>query len=161
MSKDPAWLLEARKYMNVKEIKGPQHNPLIVGFWKAAKLSGIKNDEVPWCAGFVGAMLETVGVRSARSDAARAYLDWGVKLDAPVVGCIVVLGRDGGGHVGFVVGLDRTTGDIGVLGGNQSDAVNVRTFPAARVLGYRWPQAWDLPAAELPSVQAAKSVSEA
>ena len=96
---NPAWLTEAYKHIGVKEIKGYAHNPVIVAFWKAARLAGIKNDEVPWCAGFVGAMLETVGVRSARSDSARAYLKWGVAIDTPIPGCIVVFGRDGGGHV--------------------------------------------------------------
>lgn len=36
-----------------------------------------------------------------------------------------------------MVGLKPLT--IDVLGGNQSDAVNVKTFPRADVLGYRWP----------------------
>jgi len=163
MNKDPAWLVEARSHIGVTEVKGFAHNPVIVGFWKAARLAGIKNDEVPWCAGFVGAMLENAGVRSARSDSARAYLNWGVKLSVPVVGSIVVLGRDGGGHVGFVVGRDPRTGGIGVLGGNQSDAVNIRTFPVDRVLGYRWPEAWGGSFADysLPTVEAAKSVTEA
>lgn len=157
----PAWLAEAYKHIGVTEVKGFQHNPVIVGFWKAARLAGIKNDEVPWCAGFVGAMLETVGVHSARSDSSRAYLNWGVKLASPVPGCIVVFSRPGGGHVGFVVGRDPRTGAIGVLGGNQDDAVNIRTFSTDRVLGYRWPHAWNLNTAALPTIEAAKSVSEA
>lgn len=156
----PAWLVEAYRHLGVSEVKGFHHNPIIVGFWKAARLAGIKNDEVPWCAGFVGAMLENAGIRSARSDSARAYLNWGVKLDAPVPGCIVVLGRDGGGHVGFVVGRDMN-GLIGILGGNQSDSVNIRAFTTDRVLGYRWPEAWAIADAALPTITAAKSVTEA
>lgn len=156
----PAWLTEAYKHIGVKEIKGHAHNPVIVGFWKAARLAGIKNDEVPWCAGFVGAMLETAGVRSARSDSSRAYLKWGVPIKEPIPGCIVVFQRDGGGHVGFVVGRDHM-GNLGVLGGNQSDAVNIRTFPTDRVLGYRWPEAWAIAAIPMPTIEAAKSVTEA
>jgi hypothetical protein len=55
-----------------------------------------------------------------------------------VPGCIVVFTREGGGHVGFVVGQDQQ-GNLLVLGGNQGDAVNVKAFPLARVSGYRWP----------------------
>lgn len=158
----PAWLIEARKHIGVKEIKGPVHNPVIVNFWKLARLAGIKNDEVPWCAGFVGAMLETVGVRSARSDSSRAYLNWGVKLDQPIVGCIVVFHREGGGHVGFVSG--RTAdGRLAVVGGNQGDMVSEATFPVDRVLGYRWPEVWAMNLVDhaLPVVQAKASTSEA
>ena len=62
--------------------------------------------------------------------------------------------REGGGHVGFVVGRDAT-GNIMVLGGNQSDAVNVRAFPASRVTGYRWPTGVPAPAAGLAQLDGA------
>ena len=48
----------------------------------------------------------------------QSYLSWGEKLDRPVLGCVVVFTRDGGGHVGFVVGKS-TSGNLLVLGGNQ------------------------------------------
>lgn len=159
---EPAWLTEARKYIGVREIKGVNHHPLIVGWWKAIKRGGIKSDEVPWCAAFVGAMLEAVGIVSSRYESARSYLTWGNPLDYPAVGSIVVFSRNGGGHVGFVVGKDAL-GNILVLGGNQSDEVNIRTFPINRVVGYRWPTAVPLPAKDnLPLIAGAtKSTSEA
>jgi len=42
---------------------------------------------------------------------------------------------DAPGHVGFFAGVSG--GSILVLGGNQSDAVNVKAFPADSVLGIR------------------------
>jgi hypothetical protein len=51
---------------------------------------------------------------------------------------VVVFKRDGGGHVGFVVGKDQA-GNLMVLGGNQSDSVNIKPFKTDRVVGYRWP----------------------
>ena len=39
------------------------------------------------------------------------------------------------GHVGLFAG--REGNSVLVLGGNQSDAVNVKRFPASRVLGIR------------------------
>jgi uncharacterized protein (TIGR02594 family) len=132
------WIDEAKKYIGEQEIKGPKHNPLIVQWWKDIKRGGIKDDETPWCAAFVGAMLEHVGIQSTRFESAKSYLTWGEKLDKPIPGCIVVFTRDGGGHVGFVMGQTRG-GSLVVLGGNQSDAVNYKAFSRQRVSGYRWP----------------------
>lgn len=136
---EPKWLTLARTYIGVQEIKGSQHNPFILELWKSAKLGGIKNDETPWCAGFVGGVLEQSGIRSARADNARSYLAWGGKLEMPTVGCIVVFERGpDSGHVGFVVGRDSNR-NLMVLGGNQGDMVKISSFNVYRVLGYRWP----------------------
>lgn len=153
------WLEEARKYIGQMEIKGPRHNPLILQFWKDIKRGGIKDDETPWCAAYAGAMLERVGIRSTRFESAKSYLSWGVQLHEPAYGCIVVFSRDGGGHVGFVVG-QADNGDLMVLGGNQSDAINIRAFSRSRVTGYRWPVNEPLDSRPLPVMNAASSVKE-
>lgn len=150
-----AWLDQAQAFIGLREIKGPQHATDILKFWKDIKRGGIKDDETPWCAAFVGAMLERAGVQSTRYESARSYETWGVKLAKPVRGCVVVFTRDGGGHVGFVVGQDKA-GNLLVLGGNQSDAVNVRAFPRGRVTAYRWPAGVPIPAANLPVLAAAE-----
>ena len=152
---EPVWLTEARKLMGVREIKGQKHHPEIVQMWKDIKRGGIKDDETPWCAAFVGAMLERVGVKSTRFESAKSYLDWGQLLALPVVGCIVIFTREGGGHVGFVVGRD-TKGNLLVLGGNQGDEVNIRSFPVSRVTGYRWPIDRPIPKESLPTLSAAQ-----
>ncbi|MBP8813412.1 MAG: TIGR02594 family protein [Laribacter sp.] len=154
------WIDEGKKLVGLKEVKGAKHAPEILQMWRDIKRSGIKDDETPWCAAFVGAMLERAGIKSSRFESARSYLDWGVPLAAPAVGCVVVFARSGGGHVGFVVGQDNT-GNLLVLGGNQADAVSVAAFPLSRVLGYRWPAGEPLPALELPVFAAAMSRSEA
>lgn len=159
---DPAWLAQAWRHLGTREIRGPQHEPKILGWWKAIKRGGIKDDETPWCAAFVGGCLEAVGLMSSQFESAKSYLDWGMKMDQPEVGCVVVFQRDGGGHVGFVVGRDPM-GRLMVLGGNQSDEVNVRAFSHDRVIGYRWPKPVPLPAARpLPLIAAGElSRSEA
>lgn len=134
----PAWLVEAYRHIGTREIPGPQHEPKILQWWKAIKRGGIKDDETPWCAAFVGGCLEATGITSTRFESARSYEAWGHPLAEPAVGCIVVFSRLGGGHVGFVVGQDAT-GNLLVLGGNQSNAVNVKAFPRSRVTAYRWP----------------------
>lgn len=138
MSNEPKWLNLARQFIGLREVKGGKHAPEIVQFWKDIKRGGIKDDETPWCAAFVGAMLERSGIHSSRFESAKSYLQWGEALNEPCLGCVVVFSRDGGGHVGFCVGKD-TAGNLLVLGGNQGDEVNVRAFPVARVTGYRWP----------------------
>ncbi|WP_323975898.1 TIGR02594 family protein [Aeromonas hydrophila] len=143
------WIEEARTFLGLKEIKGPKHAQAILDMWKAIKRGGIKDDETPWCAAFVGACLERVGIPSTRFESAKSYLGWGEKLDRPVPGCVVVFTRDGGGHVGFVVGKSPS-GNLLVLGGNQGDEVNIREFPLTRVTGYRWPLNEPMPAGELP-----------
>ncbi|MEV3812371.1 TIGR02594 family protein [Aeromonas allosaccharophila] len=155
------WVEEARRHIGLTEIKGSKHNPEIVAMWKAIKRGGIRDDETPWCAAFVGACLERVGIPSTQFEGARSYASWGEKLDKPVTGCVVVFSRDGGGHVGFVVGQDAA-GNLLVLGGNQGDAVNVKAFPRSRVTAYRWPAGESLPVGELPVMAAAEfSKSEA
>lgn len=149
------WVDEARKFIGLNEIKGAKHAPEIVQFWKDIKRGGIKDDETPWCAAFVGSMLERCGIKSSRFEGAKSYLEWGQKLDSPVEGCVVVFSREGGGHVGFVVGQDKA-GNLLVLGGNQQDAVNIKSFPLSRKPVYRWPEGQPVPAnRELPVMKAA------
>lgn len=159
-SADPAWLVEARKYIGTREIPGIRHEPLILQWWRKIRRGGIKDDETPWCAAFVGACLEDVGIVSSRFESARSYLTWGRQIDKPVHGCIVVFSRDGGGHVGFLVGVDAKGGLL-ILGGNQGNAVNVRSFPRSRVSGYRWPLAVPVPAAGLAVGSAPTTTGEA
>lgn len=141
----PKWVDEAKKFMGLKEIHGDVDAPEIVKMWKDIKMSGIKDDETPWCAAFVGACLERSGIKSTRSGGSQSYLNWGEVLVTPIYGCVVVFKRDGGGHVGFVVGKDQN-GNLMVLGGNQSDAVNIKPFKTDRVVGFRWPAGVEKPA---------------
>lgn len=143
------WMEEARTFLGLKEIKGTQHAQAILDMWKAIKRGGIKDDETPWCAAFVGACLERAGIQSTRFESAKSYLSWGEKLEQPVIGCVVVFSRDGGGHVGFVAG-QSTSGNLLVLGGNQTNEVNIREFQLTRVTGYRWPSSEPMPTGKLP-----------
>lgn len=99
----------------------------------------------PWCGGAVAAWMQAAGCSiPTHWYRARAWADWGVPLDRPAHGCVVVFARTGGGHVGLVVGEDNA-GRLAVLGGNQGDAVNIRSFDRSRVLAYRWPPGRELP----------------
>ena len=137
---EPVWLTVARKYIGTREIPGDKNNPVIVRWWRMIK-SALSRDADPWCAAYVGGVLEEAGIRSTRKANARSYLTHGTPLNAPALGCVVVFARGSNGwsgHVGFVVGVNRA-GHLMVLGGNQNDMVRISAFNRDRVLGYRWP----------------------
>ena len=105
----------------------------------------------PWCAIFVNACLEAVGVRGTRSAMARSFEhDTNfVRLPGPALGAITTMWRGspsaGTGHVFFYLGEN----DHGVLalGGNQNDRVCRQYEPRDRIVGYWWPKSVALPKA--------------
>lgn len=133
-----AWIAEARRHIGVKEIKGKEHNLTIVEWLKALKASWF-DDETFWCGTFAAISLQRASRFVPKQKfRALAYLDAGLRLSKPAYGCIVVFTRNGGGHVGFVVGKDKN-GNLMVLGGNQNDMVCISPFKFDRVAGYVWP----------------------
>ncbi|QPB11396.1 hypothetical protein [Providencia phage Kokobel2] len=158
MIETPPWLEHAHKFIGLREIKGPQHAPEILQMWKDIKRGGIKDDETPWCAAFVGAMLERSGITSTRFEGALSYLKWGADVGQPRYGAVAVGKRTGGGHVGFVVGI-TANGDPILLGGNQNDSVSIAAYPKANVVGYRYPKGWpvDMRPLAVGTAQVAKS----
>jgi uncharacterized protein (TIGR02594 family) len=135
----PSWMAEAWRELGQSEIPGAAHNPRIVAMFDELGHPG-NGDETAWCAAFVGACLERAGFESTRSLLARSYLDWGMPVDSPMPGAIVVLKRGSDptlGHVGFLVGT--TASHVFILGGNQSNAVTVAAFDRGLVLGFRQP----------------------
>lgn len=137
----PYWLVIAERYIGTEEFKGAKHNPIIVGFWKMIKRGGIKDDETPWCAAFVGGCLEQAGIVSSRFEGASSYLRWGIPLSVqrPRLGCVTVIKRPGGNHVFFTVGVSADGTKLIGLGGNQSDKVRYAVFNMADVRGHSWP----------------------
>jgi uncharacterized protein (TIGR02594 family) len=133
----PPWLAEARRHMGMKEIPGAAHNATILGWVK--KLGGwFTDDETPWCGTFVAHCVLTAGISDLPKHWYRARDWWGWGQNAlPRVGAIAVFGRQGGGHVGFVVG--ESAHYLYVLGGNQSNMVNIAPIAKDRLLALRWP----------------------
>jgi uncharacterized protein (TIGR02594 family) len=130
----------AQGYIGTTEGPGPEDNPAIMEMYASVGHDWVEHDSVAWCAAFVGHCLEKAGLRSTRRLNARSYLDWGIPVDLAdaQTGDIVVFSRGSKawqGHVGFFV---KTTGAmIEVLGGNQSDAVNIQRYAKSRLLGVR------------------------
>lgn len=138
---DPPWMAIAGAEVGVKEYPGNGENPRIVEYLRSTNLSAPDSarDETPWCSAFANWCVEKSGYEGTDSAWARSWLNWGAEIAKPRHGCIAVLQRDiNKGHVGFFLGATST--GIKLLGGNQSNEVNVATFKKADVLGYRLPQ---------------------
>jgi uncharacterized protein (TIGR02594 family) len=145
---ETSWLAFARLYIGLREIPGKLTNTTIAGWLQKLKAPW-RDDSTPWCGVYVAACFDSVGIKPVKGWAgARNWLNFGVDLSGPRVGCVVVFWRGSpkgwSGHVGFVVGKDAK-GNLMVLGGNQGNAVSIKPFSRDRVLGYRWPAVEPLP----------------
>jgi len=141
---EPAWLKAARMHIGVHEIPGPTHNNKLISLLNtASRWNGViwRDDEMPWCGGFVAACLVATGIEPVKIAArASSWAAWGVNLrtDRLAPGAILVFQREGGGHVGFYVGEDARY--YHVLGGNQKNAVTITRIAKNRLLASRWPR---------------------
>ena len=130
----------ARGYIGTTEGPGPLDNPVIMEMYASVGQAHVEHDDVAWCAAFVGHCLEKAGIRSTRKLNARSYLDWGVPVEMSDArqGDIGVIPRGTSGWQGHVFFIDRMEGAwVWGLGGNQDDAVNVKRYPVAKLLGVR------------------------
>ena len=129
----------AQKQVGIWEWAGSENNPLVLAMFAEAGHSDIKQDAVPWCAAFVGSVLLRAGTKGTGSLLARSYLDWGQKipLSEAKEGDVVILSGKASwqGHVGFFKGQGAQK--LNLLGGNQNDQVNVKAYPASKLLGAR------------------------
>lgn len=117
-------------------------NPKILGYYADAGHKEVRDDAVPWCAAFVGAMIARASGKPSGLLSARSYLQWGqfVSKDDAMAGDVVVFTRGNSktlGHVAFFVSWNGDKSLVTVLGGNQSDAVNLRQFASSAILGIR------------------------
>jgi len=141
MKYNGAILEVAGQHKGLKEWAGAKHNPQIVAFFNAVGQGWVKDDETPWCAAFVGAVLAEIGLQGTGKLNARSYKGWGqhVSMQDAQAGDIVVLwrGTRNGwqGHVAFLVRFD---GDKVILrGGNQGNQVSDAGYSVGRILAIR------------------------
>jgi uncharacterized protein (TIGR02594 family) len=136
-----AILAVAGSYLGLEEWPGARHNPEIMAMFGAVGHDWVKDDETPWCAAFVGAVLAQLGLPHTGKLNARSYLEWGVPvpIEEARPGDIVVLERGGRnaatGHVAALV--ERAGNRVLLRGGNQGNAVTDAWYAAERILGVR------------------------
>lgn len=137
----PPWYQIAVREMStgIDEIPGHDaHNPRIVEYHQATSLKAT-DDETPWCSSFINWCMMKAGGTRTDSAMARSWLNWGKKLDEPRKGCVVIFSRPPNPASGHVALFEEIRGNrIHVLGGNQSNQVNISSYPAERLLSYRW-----------------------
>lgn len=140
------WMDTAESLIGTKEKPGTSNNPEIIE-WAKAIGGWVANyytkDEIPWCGLFVAHCFEQHGIAIPKNPlSALEYSKTGESLDEPSYGAVMVFTRKGGGHVGFYIGEDEDAYHI--LGGNQSDMVNVTRIAKNRLSAIRWPSEYDL-----------------
>jgi uncharacterized protein (TIGR02594 family) len=155
MSRQPPWIVEAKKVWGLHEVRD-----------KAALQRWLRSDgptlgdptKLPWCGDFVETAIKNSlpnepfpGPVGDNPYWARNWLYFGEET-RPCLWSILVFKRGSGGHVGFAAGIDDT--HYYVLGGNQSNAVNIVRIARNRLLGARWPSTVSNPLTPLPKMSA-------
>lgn len=167
VTKDPTpWLSEAKKLLGTYEYQGSADNQAIIAWPKeigdkypdlASYSRAYNHDSIPWCGLFVALCCTRANVKPQYGSTdverylwAQAWRLYGQDLGREAaVGAIAVLA----GHVAFVAGKDQY-GNIMLLGGNQSDAVNIKPFKRSSIQYFRWPPGYTIPdlSLELPII---------
>ena len=137
----------AQRFVGLKEVAGPTSNPHVLAMLQLDQ-EWPEGDDVPWCSAFVNYVTWLLRLPRSKSLRARSWLQVGTPITAEEAtpGDVVILKRGGDnqpgpevidapGHVGFFARKEGST--VWVLGGNQSDSVNLQGYPAARILGIR------------------------
>ena len=149
----PRTIVEAFALHGTLEAPGAADNPVILAWAKeVSKTLGASytDDSVPWCGLFAAVVVKRAGKEVIRGPLwARNWTNFGVRVDAPGLGDVLVFERPGGGgHVGFYVAEDASA--YHVIGGNQSDAVNVSRIAKSRCIAVRRPTYKSQPASVKP-----------
>ena len=138
----------AQRFVGVKEIAGAASNPQVLAMLRLDS-KWPEGDHVPWCSAFVNYITWLLRLPRSKSLMARSWLQVGtpITLEQAEVGNDIVIFKRGSdpqpgpetinapGHVGFFAGIENNR--VLVLGGNQSDAVNISGYPVANVIGVR------------------------
>lgn len=132
-------VIAALSVYGTEAIPGAQSNPAVVEYFREAQHPEVSQDDIPWCAAFINAVLQRCGLPQTGSLLARSFLDIGVPVDNPEMGDILIFHRgapdSGLGHVGMYIAQQGNT--LFVLGGNQSNKVDIAPFDSANLIGIR------------------------
>lgn len=132
-------LVEALKLYGLHDIPGKDSNPQIVEFFHSLGYAWINDDETAWCSAFLSYIFKLANLPYSKKLSARSWLDLGIAIQNPKLGDVAVFWRiDKNGPYGHVGLFVKQDGDnIYILGGNQSNAVDIELFSKSKLLGYR------------------------
>jgi uncharacterized protein (TIGR02594 family) len=145
----PETIKQALKMYGTAEVPGNGNNQIILN-WAAEveKATGLPHlgytdDSIPWCGLFAALVCSRAGYADQIIKTplwAPSWVAFGDASPIPSFGDVMVFSRNGGGHVSFYVGEDADYYHI--LGGNQSDMVDIMQEPKSKFTGARRPR-WD------------------
>lgn len=125
------WMKTALAEIGQKEVPGEKANPRILDYFNASKFWG-KDDSGganAWCGSFVAWVMKESGYTPvSEAYRAKSWENFGKQITKPVYGAIGIKSRKGGGHVAFVVGKSADDKALFMLGGNQSNSVNIARY---------------------------------
>jgi len=132
-------LLDMLSHYGLSEIDGPLNNPHILEFFHEIGYTGVDSEETAWCSSSLNYFAKHNGYeRSGKLDA-RSWLKVGDKITEPKLGDVVVFWRNKPdsweGHVALYINSNDKF--IWVIGGNQSNQINVTAYSKDKLLGYR------------------------
>ena len=141
VSELPRIIVEGLQLLGVVEKVGNDNNPLILSWARELGLEAVyKADEIPWCGLFAGVVVKRAGFPVVKDPLwARNWQHFGLPVKRPGLGDVLAFKRGTGGHVGFMIGIDKDRSHYHVLGGNQGDAVSIVRIAANRLLAARRP----------------------
>jgi len=129
--------------IGLQELSEPgKHDQEIISFAKDIGHAWVSDDELAWCASFFGSCMKSAGMQYLRTLRARDYAGFGksVKYDPatgegilPGHGLVFTRGANPlYGHLAFACSCRK--GIAYVLGGNQSNQVNVSPYKLSRLI---------------------------
>lgn len=147
----PPWMAELHRRMGLHEVRNKSS---LIEFLRIGKYLG-DPAKLPWC----GDALESAIVKTLPNEVvpnnpfwAQGWKDWGVACKA-VPGAIgVIRWNANSGHVGIVASYDRSRNRVLLLGGNQSDSINLTWFGYGNFIAFRWPKTF--PFKDYPAMDA-------
>lgn len=161
------WVNEFNKHMNLHEVRD---HAAVVEWLRSDGATVGDPAKIPWCADAMETAIKIAlpdepftGKVKANPYYALNWLDFGVDT-AGVYGAISVFHRNGGGHIGCLVGISADGRVLRIRGGNQGNTVCDTWIERDRLKGYRWPTTYTgkkLPVPIMNSNGAVISINEA
>lgn len=140
--KEPIWLSVARCLVGLREIPGPQSNPIILNWARdIGAPAWYHDDDQAWCAVglnrlLMACQLPMVGTGFALLRA-KSFEVYGIAMAKAALGAIMVFSRPEGGHVGLYLG-ERPDAYF-IWGANQGNAISLAWIAKDRLTAIRWP----------------------
>ena len=139
---EPSWMAIARGELGQSEISGsgPANNNDRISDYHGTTTLGRHEDETPWCSSYVNWVMEQAGIPGTDNALARSWADWGVESDYQPGAVVTFDGNQDGviDHVGLFAGFAEN-GNLLILGGNQSNEVNIAQFDPSTAVTVRMP----------------------